>query len=251
MFNLDGQVALVTGGANGIGSGIVEALAEQGATVVISDIVEDGGQELAQKIDGAFLKLDVTDGEAAKDVVESVKAEYGRIDILAANTGIYPEVLLADMDEASWDKVFDVNVKGMFNVVKPTLEVMKEQAYGRVILTSSITGNVTGYPGGTAYGASKAAQLGFMRNAAVEYGRYNITINAIQPGIIATESLVRELPTLNEAADYIPAKTLGEPQDIGVAAAFFAAKESKYITGQALVVDGGQVLPETPDVVSD
>ncbi|WP_201711380.1 SDR family NAD(P)-dependent oxidoreductase [Dolosigranulum pigrum] len=251
MFNLDGQVALVTGGANGIGSGIVEALAEQGATVVIADIDEDGGQELAQKIDGAFLKLDVTDGQVAQNVVETVKAEYGRIDILAANTGIYPEVLLKDMDEASWDKVFDVNVKGMFNVVKPTLEVMKEQAYGRVILTSSITGDVTGYPGGTAYGASKAAQLGFMRNAAVEYGRYNITINAIQPGIIATESLVRELPTLNEAADYIPAKTLGEPQDIGVAAAFFAAKESKYITGQALAVDGGQVLPETPDVVSD
>lgn len=251
MFDLSGKIAVVTGGANGIGTGISQALKDQGAQVIILDLDAEAGKEVADKLDGDFFELDITNTQKTREVVDQVVEKYGRIDILASNIGIYPEVLLENMSEEDWDKVFDINVKGMYNIAKPVLKVMKENNYGRVILTSSITGDITGYPGGTAYGASKVAQLGFMRNAAVEYGRFNITVNAVQPGIIATESLVRELPTLNEAAGYIPADTLGEPADIGATVAFFASEEAKYINGQSLVVDGGQILPETPDVLDN
>ena len=156
MFNLDNQVAIVTGGANGIGQGIVKSLAKAGAKVIIADIDEENGQKVADEIDGDFMKLDVTDKKNAQFLVEDVVDKYGKIDILAANTGIYPDVKISEMTEEDWDKVFDINVKGMFFIVKPVLEAMRKNKYGRVVVTSSVTGPVTGYPGGSAYGASKA-----------------------------------------------------------------------------------------------
>lgn len=250
MFDLKEQVAIVTGGANGIGQGIVESLAKAGAKVVIADIDEESGQKVAEKVKGEFVRLDVTDKENAQSVVHNIVEKYGKIDILAANTGIYPDVKISEMTEKDWDKVFDINVKGMFFIVKPVLEVMKENQYGRVVITSSVTGPVTGYPGGAAYGASKAAILGFIKSAAMEYAKDNITINAVQPGVIATEGLKAQLSGLSEgAADYIPMKKLGDPEDIGTTVTFFASAEAKYITGQSLIVDGGQTLPESPDDV--
>lgn len=250
MFSLKDQVAVVMGGAKGIGKGIVEALTKQEAQVILLDIDEETGQETADEFQATFMACDITDRPGVRKTVQKIKDEFQRIDILAANTGIYPEILLKDLSEEQLDQIFDINVKGMFNICQAVLEVMAEEEYGRVIITSSITGAITGYPGGTAYGATKAANLGFMRNAAVEFADKNITVNAVQPGVIATESLMRELPTLNEGAKYIPAKTLGEPMDIGATVAFLASKEAKYITGQSLVVDGGQILPETPDVIA-
>ena len=209
MFNLDNQVAIVTGGANGIGQGIVKSLAKAGAKVIIADIDEENGQKVADEIDGDFMKLDVTDKKNAQFLVEDVVDKYGKIDILAANTGIYPDVKISEMTEEDWDKVFDINVKGMFFIVKPALEAMRENKYGRVIVTSSVTGPVTGYPGGSAYGASKAAILGFIKSAAMEYAKDNITINAVQPGVIATEGLKKQLSGLSEgAAEHIPMKTI-------------------------------------------
>lgn len=250
MFNLDNQVAIVTGGANGIGQGIVKSLAKAGAKVIIADIDEENGQKVADEIDGDFMKLDVTDKKNAQFLVEDVVDKYGKIDILAANTGIYPDVKISEMTEEDWDKVFDINVKGMFFIVKPVLEAMRKNKYGRVVVTSSVTGPVTGYPGGSAYGASKAAILGFIKSAAMEYAKDNITINAVQPGVIATEGLKKQLSGLSEgAAEHIPMKTLGDPEDIGTTVAFFASAEAKYITGQSLIVDGGQTLPESPDDV--
>ena len=196
MFDLKDQVAIVTGGANGIGQGISESLAKAGARVIIADIDEGNGQKVAEKISGDFLKLDVTDKENAQSVVEAVIEKYGKIDILAANTGIYPDVKIEDMDEEDWDKVFDINLKGMFFIVKPVLKAMKENNYGRIVITSSVTGLNTGYPGGAAYGATKAGILGFIRSAAMEYAKYNITINAVQPGVIATEGLKAQLSGL-------------------------------------------------------
>lgn len=250
MFDLKEQVAIVTGGANGIGRGIVESLAKAGAKVIIADIDEENGKKVAEEIDGDFMKLDVTDKENANTLVNDVVEKYGKIDILAANTGIYPDVKISEMTEEDWDKVFDINVKGMFFIVKPVLEVMRENQYGRVVITSSVTGPVTGYPGGAAYGASKAAILGFIKSAAMEYAKDNITINAVQPGVIATEGLKEQLSGLSEgAADHIPMKKLGDPEDIGTTVTFFASPEAKYITGQSLIVDGGQTLPESPDDV--
>lgn len=250
MFNLTDQVALVTGGSNGIGKGIVESLSQAGAKVLIADIDEENGEKTAKEFNGHFYKLDVSKKDEVDKVVTAIYDEHKKIDILVSNTGIYPNDLIEDMSEDDWDRVFDINVKGNFLITKPILKKMKEQGYGRVILTSSITGDITGYPGGSHYGASKAAQLGFIRSASLEYAKFGITINAVQPGVIGTESLKRELGVLyDKAAESIPTKTLGEPEDIGYTVLFFASKEAKYITGQSLVVDGGLVLPETPDVI--
>lgn len=250
MFNLKEQVAIVTGRANGIGRGIVESLAKAGAKVIIADIDEENGQKVAEEVNGDFMELDVTDKENAQSLVNDAVEKYGRIDILAANAGIYPDVKISEMTEEDWDKVFDINLKGMFFIVKPVLEVMKENQYGRIVVTSSVTGPVTGYPGGAAYGASKAAVLGFIKSAAMEYAKDNVTINAVQPGVIATEGLKAQLSGLSEgAAEHIPMKKLGDPEDIGTTVTFFASPEAKYITGQSLIVDGGQTLPESPDDV--
>lgn len=247
MFDLKDQVAIVTGGASGIGQGIAEALAKAGAKVVIADLDEAGGQKAASAISGDFLKLDVTDKENAQEVVNKAVEKYGKLDILAANAGIYPDVKIEDMTEEDWDNVFDINLKGMFFIVKPALKVMKDNSYGRVVITSSVTGLNTGYPGGAAYGATKIAILGFIKSAAMEYAKHNVTLNAVQPGVIETEGLKKQLAGLSEkAAQYIPMKRLGEPEDIGATAVFFASKEAKYITGQSLIVDGGQTLPESP-----
>jgi 3-oxoacyl-[acyl-carrier protein] reductase len=247
MFSLENQIAIVTGGANGIGQGIVESLAKAGAKVVIADIDEENGQKVANDVSGDFFKLDVTNEENAQEVVDAVAEKYGKIDILAANTGIYPDIKIEEMTEEDWDKVFDINLKGMFFIVKPVLKVMKENNYGRVIVTSSVTGPDTGYPGGAAYGATKAGILGFIKSAAMEYAKFNVTVNAVQPGVVATEALKEQLADLSEgAAEYIPMKKLGDPEDIGTTVSFFASQEAKYITGQSLIVDGGQTLPESP-----
>ncbi|HLR81065.1 MAG TPA: SDR family oxidoreductase [Bacillota bacterium] len=250
MFDLTGKVALVTGGANGIGQGIVKTLAKAGAKVMVCDVDKEAGEETAKEVGGEFHKLDVTDKDNAEQVVQDILAKHDRIDILAANAGIYPEVFIEDMTEDDWDKIQNINLKGVFFVVKPVLTAMKKQNYGRVILTSSITGDITGYPGGSIYGATKAGILGFMRSAALEYAKYGVTVNSIQPGMIATEGLKKQLGVLSEkGAEAVPMKRLGEPEDIGVAVCFFASEEAKYITGQSLVIDGGQIMPETPDVI--
>lgn len=250
MFSLTDKIALVTGGANGIGKGIAESLTKAGAKVMICDIDKEAGEQAAKELKGEFYELDVTDSKHAEQVVQTILKKHDKIDVLAANTGIYPEVLIEDMTEEDWEKIQSINLKGMFFIVKPVLKAMKAQNYGRVILTSSITGDITGYPGGSIYGATKAGILGFMRSAAVEYAQYGVTVNSVQPGMIATESLKRELGVLAEkGAAAVPMKRLGEPEDIGAPVCFFASEEAKYITGQSLVVDGGQILPETPDVI--
>lgn len=250
MFDLTGQIAVVTGGANGIGKGISETLAKAGARVMVCDINEEAGEATAEAVGGEFYKLDVTNVDNIEDVVQQIATKHGKIDILAANAGIYPEVYIENMTEQDWDTIQNINLKGIFFTAKPILKWMKEQNYGRVILTSSITGDITGYPGGSIYGATKAAILGFMRSTAVEYAKFGVTVNSVQPGMIATEGLKKQLGILSEkGAAAVPMKRLGEPEDIGAAVAFFASKEANYITGQALVIDGGQIIPETPDVI--
>lgn len=250
IFDLKNNIAMVTGGANGIGKGIAETLTKAGAKVMICDIDEEAGRSTAEEINGDFFKLDVTDSANAEQVAEQILDKYERIDILAANTGIYPEVMIENMTEADWDKIQNINLKGLFFTAKPVLKAMKKQKYGRLILTSSITGDITGYPGGSIYGATKAGILGYMRNAAMEYAQYGVTVNAVQPGMIGTETLKKELGVLyDKGAEAVPMKRLGEPEDIGAAVAFFASKEAQYITAQSLVVDGGQIVPETPDVL--
>ncbi len=252
MLDLTNQVALVTGGANGIGKGISESLAEAGAKVIIGDIDEEQGQKTAEALNGKFYKMDVTDKQAVQDIVDQIVKEFDKIDILASNTGVYPQIEIEDLTEEDWDYIQNINLKGMFFVTQAVLKEMKKQQYGRVIITSSVTGPITGYPGWAHYGATKAGQLGYMRSAALEYAKYGITVNAVQPGNVLTAGLQAQGEAyLDGTRKIIPTHELGEPADIGYAVAFFAAKEAKFITGQSLVVDGGQLLPEEPDAVKD
>lgn len=246
MPDLTRKIALVSGGARGIGKGIASTLKQCGAHVVIADIDDTTGLRTKDELGIDFMHLDVTDSLACQQAVIRVVEKYGRLDILCANTGIFPQAMIKEMTEADWDTVHSVNLKGMFFLVKAALAVMETQQYGRIVITSSITGPITGYPGWSHYGASKAGQLGFMRSAALEYARHGITINAVMPGNILTEGLkVQGEAYLNQMKAAIPTQSLGEPDDVGYAVCFLASDQAKFITGQTLVVDGGQVLPES------
>ncbi len=155
------------------------------------------------------------------------------------------------MTEAQWDEVHATNLKGTFLCVQAAVPYLKKSDQGRIVITSSITGPVTGFPGWTHYGASKAGQLGFMRTACLELAKYGITVNAVMPGNILTEGMI----DMGEAyiqtmANAIPLKRLGTVADIGHAALYFASKEASYVTGQTIVVDGGQIVPESLEALA-
>lgn len=250
MFSLTEQIAIVTGGAKGIGQGIAATLVKAGAKVIIADIDQEQGAATAEQLGCAFKALDVTSQAQCQQVVAEVVKEYGRLDILCSNTGIFPQATIAEMTEENWDQMQSVNVKSMFFMVQAALQPMRAQNYGRVVITSSITGAITGYPGWSHYGASKAAQLGFMRSAALEVAREGVTINAVMPGNILTEGLKTQGEEyLAQMSRSVPTHTLGEPEDIGHAVCFLASKEAKFITGQTIIVDGGQILPESPEAL--
>jgi 3-oxoacyl-[acyl-carrier protein] reductase len=184
-------------------------------------------------------------------MADTVVDAFGGLDVLCANAGIFPDAPLQTMTPDQLTEVLDVNVKGNIYSVQACLDALIASGRGRIILTSSITGPITGFPGWSHYGASKAAQLGFMRTAAIELAAYQITVNAVLPGNILTEGLADLGPDyLAQMARAIPAGSLGAPEDVGYAAAFLASDEASYITGQAIAVDGGQVLPESPDALA-
>ncbi|ETA08118.1 beta-ketoacyl-acyl carrier protein reductase [Gordonia alkanivorans NBRC 16433] len=256
MFSQAGRSVIVTGGTKGIGRGIARVFARAGADVAIA-------ARSAAEIDSAIAELDglgegkvvgvitdVSDRSSCDEMARTVLETVGSIDVVCANAGIFPEASLATMTDGDLSQVLDVNVKGTVFTVQACLSALAESGSGRVIITSSITGPITGFPNWSHYGASKAAQLGFMRTAAIELAGQGITVNAIMPGNVLTEGLVEM------GEDYIagmtraiPMKALGTPEDIGHLAAFLATREAGYITGQAIAVDGGQVLPESPDAI--
>jgi 3-oxoacyl-[acyl-carrier protein] reductase len=249
----DGKSVIVTGASRGLGKGIAKVFAEQGASVLIVARNETAGSHTVEEIETAggvasFCSADVSRWSDVETMVQATMERYGAVHVLCANAGIFPSSPIEDLSEEEWDEVQAVNVKGMFLAVKACLPHMKKQNYGRIVLTSSITGPITGYPGWAHYGASKAAMLGFMRTAAIECAKHNITINAVLPGNIITEGM----ETLGQEhirgmEQSIPMGRLGDPEDIGYAALFFASPEAKYITGQTLIVDGGQTLPESEE----
>jgi 3-oxoacyl-[acyl-carrier protein] reductase len=246
--SIHGRSIIVTGGSKGIGKGIADVFSRAGARVAILSRHGDEAAVAAQNIGhGAFgLAADVTSLEDLERAAQEVAQRHGGIDVLCANAGIFPATRLEDMTSADWDQVMDINLKGTFNAVKAALPFLKQSDQGRIVITSSITGPVTGYPGWTHYGASKAGQLGFMRTAAIELAAYGITVNAVMPGNIVTEGLTESGPDYerNMVAS-IPLRRLGVAADIGHAALYFASREAGYVTGQTLIVDGGQVLPES------
>ena len=242
----------MTGAAQGIGRGIAAVLAVEGARVVICDLDADLAESTATDLraqgqDVLAVATDVTDRASVDAMAARTVAEYGRIDILAANAGIYPSTDLAAIDDAVWDHVMDVNVKGAVRVVQACMPSMVSRQYGRIVLTSSITGPVTGQPGFAHYGASKAAMLGFMRSAAVELATSGVTINAVLPGNVKTPGFADTSEEhQRRMLSSIPMGRYADPEDVGWAVRFLASPEAGYITGQTLIVDGGQVLPEAP-----
>ena len=183
--------------------------------------------------------------DVVRMVAEAVKV-FGGIDVVCANAGIMPDDIMSSLSESRWDQTFDVNVKGTFLTVKHAIPHLKSSPFGRVILTSSITGPITGFPGWAHYGATKAAQLGFMRSAAMELAASRITINAVMPGNIMTEGLAAlGEEFLDGVREVIPLGEIGNVRDIGYAALYLASKEASFVTGTTLVVDGGQTVPET------
>jgi len=177
---------------------------------------------------------------------------HGGIDIVCSNAGIFPAARLGEMTAADWDQVLDINLKGTFLTVQACLAGLKAQGKGRIIVTSSITGPITGYPGWSHYAASKAGQLGFVRTAAIELAPHNITVNAVLPGNILTEGVeALGAEYIARMTSAIPQRRLGTVEDVAYAALFLASDEAGFISGQTIVVDGGQVLPESHMALED
>ncbi len=249
--SLKGRSVIVTGASKGIGRGIARRFGAAGCQVLVVSRKLVEAEAVAAEITTAggvaeALSADVTLPADMRAMAYAAVNSFGAIDILCANAGIFPASPIGSMTESDFDLVMDTNLKGTFLAVSACLPAMKVKKNGRIILTSSITGPVTGYPGWAHYGASKAGQLGFMRTAALEFAPYGITVNAVLPGNIATEGLAdmgEEYVRGMEAS--IPMRRLGSVTDIANAALFFASDEAGYITGQSLVIDGGQILPES------
>lgn len=248
------KVAVVTGGASGIGSGIAARLSSDGFLVAIADVNTSAAESLANELNSGrpenvamAVTMDVTSEESVRQSVAAVADRWGRVDVLSANAGIYPGSPITEISSDDWDLVQRVNLRGAFFSLKHVTPYMRERRYGRVVITSSVTGAITGFPGWTHYGASKAGLLGMMRSAALELVCDGVTVNAVMPGNVRTPAW-KDLPKdyLDKTARAIPIGRLAEPSDIANGVAFFADERSGYVTGQTLVIDGGQVLPEIP-----
>jgi 3-oxoacyl-[acyl-carrier protein] reductase len=195
---------------------------------------------------------DVSDRAQCDAVARTAVERHGGIDVLCANAGIFPKADLADMTRDDLDDVLGTNFYGTVFAVQACLPALAESGRGRVVVTSSITGPITGDPGWSHYGASKSAQLGFIRTAAMELAAQKVTINAVLPGNVLSEGLEAQGQAyLDRMSASIPLGRLGTAAEIGYAALFFASEEAGYITGQTLVVDGGQVLPESPEALQE
>ncbi|WP_294536504.1 3-oxoacyl-ACP reductase FabG [uncultured Rhodoblastus sp.] len=249
--SISGQTAIVTGASRGIGRGIAIRFGSVGCNVLVISRSIEGAERVVSEIKAAggsasAAAIDVSDPDQSPRMAEVAIERYGAINILCANAGIFPASKLDKMTALEFDAVMGANLRGTFLTVQACLPEMKARRKGRIVLTSSITGPITGYPGWAHYGASKAGQLGFMRTAAIELAPSHITMNAVMPGNIATEGLADLGPEYAAKMEgSIPMGRLGTVVDIANAALFFASEEAAYITGQTLIIDGGQVLPES------
>ena len=254
--SIAGRSVIVTGGSKGIGKGIAKVFADAGAQVLIAARDEAGAAAAAAELSAgggsvSFVVADVRQREDAQRMAATALERHGGIDVLCANAGIFPDKRLTEMTEADWDLVMDTNVKGTMWSVQACIAPLEASGHGRVVITSSITGPITGYPGWSHYGASKAAQLGFLRTACIELAPKGITVNAVLPGNIMTEGLAGMGDEyIAGMAGSIPLGRIGDVADIGHAALFLASDEAGYITGQTIVVDGGQVLPESLEALA-
>ena len=242
---LENKVALITGGSRGIGKGIVEVFAAQGAHVAFrynssAEAANAMAEELSQN--GVKVKAyqsDAAQFDQAESLVAQVLADFGSVDILINNAGITKDNLLMRISEEDFDRVIEVNLKSVFNMTKAVQRTMLKQRHGSIINMSSIVG-VQGNAGQTNYAASKAGIIGFSKSVALELGSRNIRCNVIAPGFIETEMTQKlDEATVQTWRDGIPLKRGGTPQDIANTCLYLASDLSSYVTGQVIHVDGG------------
>ena len=251
-FDFSGQTVLVTGGAQGIGRGIVEGFAVSGARVLIADLQLEPAQALASELQGRgceaqALGIDLAD-EAA---IATLLAGLERLDILVHNAGYFPLTPFTEITPAILQRTLAVNLSALFWLTQGALPLFERQGRGCVLVTSSVTGPRVAYPGLSHYAASKAGVNGFIRSAALELAKRKVRVNGVEPGMIRTPAM-GNLGDGAHSADIargVPLGRLGEPEDIAAAMLFLASDAASYITGQTIIVDGGATLPETQAVL--
>lgn len=242
-MRLKGKVALITGGANGIGLATTERFAREGAKIILWD-VSDAGDDVVKRLNAAgveaiFRKVSVTDAEAVQKAVEEARKHFGRIDILINNAGITKDRTLLKMSKVEWDDVISVNLTGVFNCTQAVAAVMKEQNYGRIVSASSNVA-IRGNFGQTNYVATKSAIIGMTKVWAMELGRFGITVNCIAPGFIHT-AMTDLMPeeVRNQTIPAIPLGKWGYPEDIANGYLYLASDEASFVSGICLTIDGG------------
>ncbi|PSJ65108.1 SDR family NAD(P)-dependent oxidoreductase [Kumtagia ephedrae] len=246
------RIVIITGAGIGIGHATAKAFGALGDHVVVTDILEKEGRETAQAIAAAggsaeFRRYDVRSREAADALVADVEARHGRIDVIVANAGIAHRTPLAELTDEKWDLTFDIDLKGIFRLVRAAAPGMRARRSGSVVALSSIMGVAYGWDEHVHYSAAKSGVVGLVRALAVELARDGVRVNGVAPGYIRTAQLLSEENSLGpvaaeKAAEFIPMGRLGTPEDIADVIAFLASKEARYMTGQVLVVDGGLLV---------
>lgn len=246
-MRLENKVAIITGGANGIGLAACERFAEEGAHVIMADFDEVAGKEQetllkSKELDVTFLQLDVVDRQSVSNLVEQTIKKYGKIDILINNAGITQDATLLKMEPEQFQNVLNVNLIGVFNCTQTVVPYMLENGSGKVINTSSVSG-VYGNFGQTNYAATKAAVVGMTKTWAKEFGRKGINVNAVAPGFTVT-AMVEKMPekVIDQMKSIVSLQRLGKPRDIANAYLFLASDESDYVHGHVLHVDGGIMM---------
>lgn len=258
MKKLDGKVAIITGASKGIGEGIARVYAKYGAKLVLAargEKVKDFAEELRKEgFEAIGVMTDVSNKESVQNLVKTAVDKYGTVDVLVSNAGVCVLGDIVSSPEEERDYHIDINIKGAWNVTKAVAPIMMEKKEGKIVIMSSVTGDMVADPGEAAYALSKSALVGFTKAAARELADYNITVNAICPGYVRTplvEGMAKQsCPEDPESviagiASAVPLKRLAKPEEIGELAAFLGCYESSYITGAQVVIDGGSTLPET------
>jgi 3-oxoacyl-[acyl-carrier protein] reductase len=246
-MRLQGKVAIITGSARGIGKATAIKFASEGARVVIADIVLDQVNQAVEELksmgyDAIGIKVDVTNRQDVENMINTTMESFGKLDCLVNNAGITADSTLLKMTEEEWDKVININLKGVFNCGQAAAKAMANQGFGVILNASSVVG-VYGNFGQTNYAATKWGVIGMTKTWAKELGKKGVRVNAVAPGFISTP-MVQKMPekVLEMMKDKAVLKSLGSPEDVANAYAFLASDEARFITGTVLNVDGGVVL---------